>query len=302
MKDMGKVMGALYGVAIGDALGAPITGKTAKDIREAHGTLRDMVAGKSRRTCAGMVTNVTHTTIDVAKSILQNPSDPIPEMGRKLIDRYIKAPATFDKQEKAALSHARRTKASDLRGWHNAAQRAADGIDWEIVSSAALARLIYPALIYDTQAAQRVAAAIGRMTNAHDHSARAILTYTAAVSECINADKNAGPVIMREFVERRMLRVRRTGPSDQAQPNGDVLSNAVCAMDAIRDTDNFEDAVIYAVNLGGDAATVGAITGGLAGAIYGVEEIPRRWARMLPLGMFSELERLAKKAYSAGRG
>ena len=48
-------------------------------------------------------------------------------------------------------------------------------------------------------------------------------------------------------------------------------------MYAIRDTSSFEDAVIYAVNLGGDADTIGAITGGLAGAIYGSKGIPLRW-------------------------
>ena len=45
----------------------------------------------------------------------------------------------------------------------------------------------------------------------------------------------------------------------------------------VRDTSSFEDAVIYAVNLGGDADTIGAITGGLAGAIYGSKAIPLRW-------------------------
>ena len=39
-------------------------------------------------------------------------------------------------------------------------------------------------------------------------------------------------------------------------------------------TSTFEDAVLTAVNLGGDADTVGAITGQIAGALYGVKCIP----------------------------
>ena len=35
--------------------------------------------------------------------------------------------------------------------------------------------------------------------------------------------------------------------------------------------------MVKAVNLGGDADTIGAITGGLAGALYGYEAIPVRW-------------------------
>mgnify|MGYP005839180827 FL=1 len=39
----------------------------------------------------------------------------------------------------------------------------------------------------------------------------------------------------------------------------------------------FEEAVIEAVNLGGDADTVGGITGALAGARWGASAIPQRW-------------------------
>ena len=52
-------------------------------------------------------------------------------------------------------------------------------------------------------------------------------------------------------------------------------------MNAVRGTDSFEDALVYAVNLGGDADTIGAITGGLAGAVYGAEAIPPRWVEAL---------------------
>ena len=52
-------------------------------------------------------------------------------------------------------------------------------------------------------------------------------------------------------------------------------------MNAIRDTDSFEDALVAAVNMGGDADTIGAITGGLAGAIYGASSIPLRWVNSL---------------------
>ena len=40
---------------------------------------------------------------------------------------------------------------------------------------------------------------------------------------------------------------------------------------------SFEEAVTKAVNLGGNSDTVGAVTGQLAGALYGLESIPIRW-------------------------
>jgi ADP-ribosylglycohydrolase len=42
-------------------------------------------------------------------------------------------------------------------------------------------------------------------------------------------------------------------------------------------TDTFEEALTEIVNMGGDADTAGAILGAMAGAYYGVHEIPKRW-------------------------
>jgi len=42
-------------------------------------------------------------------------------------------------------------------------------------------------------------------------------------------------------------------------------------------TDSFEEALTEVINMGGDTDTAGAILGALAGAYYGVREIPKRW-------------------------
>ncbi len=44
-------------------------------------------------------------------------------------------------------------------------------------------------------------------------------------------------------------------------------------------TDNYWDAVLMAVNLGSDADTTAAVTGGLAGLYYGHSAIPSKWLR-----------------------
>ena len=49
----------------------------------------------------------------------------------------------------------------------------------------------------------------------------------------------------------------------------------------IFNTTNYKDAVLKAVNLGHDTDTVGAITGGLAGIIYGYDTIPSEWIDIL---------------------
>lgn len=50
---------------------------------------------------------------------------------------------------------------------------------------------------------------------------------------------------------------------------------------AVSTTNSFKDALIAAVNLGDDADTVGAVTGMLAGAVYGYDAIPPEWLNVL---------------------
>ncbi len=73
--------------------------------------------------------------------------------------------------------------------------------------------------------------------------------------------------------------------------SGYVVSTLEAALWAVARTDSFADALILAVNLGGDADTVGAVTGQLAGAIYGASSIPARW--LAPLAWRDRLTALA---------
>jgi len=45
----------------------------------------------------------------------------------------------------------------------------------------------------------------------------------------------------------------------------------------IHTSSGFKESVVKAINLGGDADTVGSITGQIAGALYGLEAIPESW-------------------------
>lgn len=63
--------------------------------------------------------------------------------------------------------------------------------------------------------------------------------------------------------------------------NGYSIVCLAQAVWAVRTTSSFEDAVTTAVNLGDDADTVGAVTGAIAGALYGIQNIPARWVTYL---------------------
>ncbi|SEW32388.1 ADP-ribosylglycohydrolase family protein [Chitinophaga arvensicola] len=65
------------------------------------------------------------------------------------------------------------------------------------------------------------------------------------------------------------------------QSGGYVLHTLEASIWCILTTDNYADAVLQAVNLGRDTDTTAAVTGGLAGLLYGQEAIPGRWISVL---------------------
>lgn len=68
---------------------------------------------------------------------------------------------------------------------------------------------------------------------------------------------------------------------DQIRGSGYVVSSLEASLWCLFDTNSYESAVLAAVNLGDDTDTTAAITGGLAGLVYGSESIPGEWLSVL---------------------
>ncbi len=62
---------------------------------------------------------------------------------------------------------------------------------------------------------------------------------------------------------------------------GYVVDSLKAALWAFYHTDNFKEGALMVVNLGEDADTTGAIYGQIAGAIYGLDEIPAEWRQKI---------------------
>lgn len=84
---------------------------------------------------------------------------------------------------------------------------------------------------------------------------------------------------------------------DEIRSSGYVIDTLEAALWAVGTTSSFEDALVLTVNLGEDADTVGAVTGQLAGALYGAAAIPERWLR--PLAWRAQVEESAMTLLSA---
>ena len=70
-------------------------------------------------------------------------------------------------------------------------------------------------------------------------------------------------------------------PEKEVYSSGYVLHTLEAAFWCVLNTGNFKDAVLKAVNLGSDTDTTAAVTGGLAGLLYGWETIPADWVNVL---------------------
>ena len=68
---------------------------------------------------------------------------------------------------------------------------------------------------------------------------------------------------------------------DEVDSTGFVIDALEASLWSFYNTDTYAEGLLKAVNLGGDADTVGAIYGQLAGAYYGLEAIPSIWMQGL---------------------
>lgn len=64
---------------------------------------------------------------------------------------------------------------------------------------------------------------------------------------------------------------------DEIKSSGYVVDTLEASVWCLLTTSSYKDCVLKAVNLGSDTDTVGAVAGGLAGALYGYDAIPKKW-------------------------
>lgn len=68
---------------------------------------------------------------------------------------------------------------------------------------------------------------------------------------------------------------------DKIKSSGYVVDTLEASLWVILKSSNFRESIIGAINLGDDTDTVGAITGSMAGIIYGYDDIPEVWLKVL---------------------
>lgn len=312
MTDMKKrIAGALFGVAVGDALGGPVEFMDQDQIAVRYGRLTDMIGGGWLNLKPGEVTDDTQMTLCVAEGIVEAPSEPIQAIGRRFIKWSESGPKDIGGACAASIFHAQRYGGTNptAEQWRRAARETQWNTGRPVEGNGALMRSVYPGLYYHSMIeALTKAQRIAWMTHAGERSTEACILYTRMV-HLLTASESQIQDRLRpaEFLAERCRTVPEyleAANADSVAPasGGWVVDSMRIAVGSLATTDSFKEAVVTAVNLGGDADTNGAITGGLAGAWYGYDAIPAEWINALAPEVQTALIRLTNAAYDTRRG
>ncbi|MHC5745673.1 MAG: ADP-ribosylglycohydrolase family protein [Nostoc sp.] len=89
-------------------------------------------------------------------------------------------------------------------------------------------------------------------------------------------------------------------PVEEINSGGYVIDTLESSLWCLLNSSSYSEAVLKAVNLGGDTDTTAAVTGGLAGIYYGVENIPKQWMNQIARrqDIIYLAERFARAVYS----
>lgn len=262
-----KIGGAFYGFAIGDAMGATTEFMTKAEIKRVHGTVKNIVGGGWLRLDPGQVTDDTEMMLCVAegyKASVENGSRFVKEVSDRFIDWYKSGPV--DCGGACAIG----------------IKRLIDGtgpvVDEHVLGNGALMRALPMALL------DKIGMNMMQCDMTHCNSVQHY--FVMQYHEMVVGQVYGGGRAIEWSTNRYFPHL--------ADPDGHVANTMYHAIKHINASETFKDVIVGAVNGGGDADTIAAIAGGLAGAKYGLSNIPKRWIKQLDSGVCSRLESMVE--------
>lgn len=257
---MSKLRDAVYGAAVGDALGVPF------EFRE-RGTFE----------CKGMVAYGTHHqpagTFSDDTSMLLATCDSLRTMGgsvdtHDMRERFVKwmdegAYAVDGNVFDRGITVTRALR----RGYGMAGER--DN------GNGSLMRIIPLAFV---DAGRGKIRKVSSITHAHRTSTGACVAYVEAARRLVEGvpvvDALIGVAVDDyEFDPEKPHELLRSG--------GYVIDTLDSALWCLANTRSYAECVLSAVNLGGDSDTTACVAGALAGIVYGYDAIPAKWLETL---------------------
>ena len=140
--------------------------------------------------------------------------------------------------------------------------------------------------INDRKAAEKAARAQSKITHGTAAAVDACAFFAGLLVDAIGGMQKEELLRPREFEGDHDVVYVAAGSwkgksRDDIQSSGYVIHTLEAALWSVEFSAGFKEAILLAANLGGDADTVAAVTGQLAGSLWGAEEIPMPWKARL---------------------
>ena len=295
-EEKSSCLGAFAGLAIGDALGAPVEFRRRGKFQPVTG----MRAGGTFGLPAGAWTDDTAMALCLADSLLHEPDFDVVDLLERFCDWMLEGTNTSTDKCIGIGQNTLRTLGNYRRTGETTAIKGGKRSD----GNGAIMRLAaVPCLHWrSVDKARRIAIAQSKCTHYSILSEGCCDLLSLILCRLISGDTwdqvLPYPPEDNWFEEVGFLSSCkwRDKNVDDVLSTGYVIHTLEAALYCVDTTSSFSDAVLKAVNLGDDADTVGAVTGQIAGARYGIDSIPKDW--MFELIHGQRIVRIAEKLFS----
>ncbi len=273
-----EAKGMLLGLAVGDALGTTLEFSA----RDSLPPVTDIVGGGPFGLAPGIWTDDTSMALCLGQSLLERRGWDATDCARRFVDwrdkGYMSPTGTcFDIGTTIRAALARFERDGDPYAGSTEPDSAGNG---------GIMRLA-PAVIAHHRSL-RFATDVSVMQSQITHGADECDEYAYSLASFLQSGDPA----------MALHRLDPATPRGQVESTGYVRHSYEAAFWAFENTGSFRDCIVLAANLAGDADTVAAIAGQIAGRVYGREGIPDDWLEKL--AWQDKIEAMAQALYDLG--
>lgn len=267
-----RAAGSLVGLAIGDALGAPLEGSA-----QCVPWVTEMLPGGRHFRKKGTITDDTLQALAVAESLVACRGFNQKDLISRLFSGYENCPEWYGPTSSAFFALVRAGTVP-----HQAAWRVHKRLHGSR-SNGSVMRGFPVGIFYPSPRVYDVSLACSRLTHFDPVAARCSAWLNMMVSDmCRGISRSEAYRHARRTCTNPEVHTM-LGNFTEYKPDAslDAVLCSHAALSCFMNARTFETAVLSAINLGGDTDTAGACCGALAGAYWGLEAIPERWRRDL---------------------